>query len=287
MVERVAEETLTPVELDVGEKLTFVLHDGTIRQIVIRKAVAEAVRFDDDRVQSYRIACSLEIDGILVQLVRTIPSQENFRSPPTVMGLRIWLDAVADISSFLAEDHGPCLPSKQVRLALWDARARICPVLLHPWCPLPEGGLRIEDCYRGEDTWMGPYDGISAHGGLDINHPAGTPLWTPVPIDEHELFDRVDGGADNNRWRGLCHWPNGSTWILQSHHLIRLLVPEHQPISAGAHYAEGAGVLTGVTEHSHFVFGVRDGGDDIFLDPWLLFWQTYQDRQHTRQSGSP
>jgi hypothetical protein len=76
-------------------------------------------------------------------------------------------------------------------------------------------------------------------------------------------------------------WPDGAEWVLQSHHIISLLVPEHEPIPAGTHYAEAAGVWVGCHEHSHFVFRVRDYGDDIYLDPWILFWQMYQDRAHT------
>lgn len=236
-------------------------------------------------VLSYRVSCTLRIDGQVVQLVRTVPSQENFRPPPRVMGLRIWLDTVDEVFTFLDTSHGvtgdDCRPSRRIRLAIWDERSRICPTLLHPWCPLPEGGLRVEDCYRGEDTWLGPYDGASAHDGLDINHPAGTPLWTPIRIDEHEMFTRVDAGANNNRWRGLHHWPDGSTWVLQAHHVIRLLVPEAGGIPAGTHYAESGGVLPGVTEHSHFVFRVREEGEEYMLDPWLLFWQMYEDRRTT------
>ncbi|HIT74025.1 MAG TPA: hypothetical protein IAA98_00390 [Candidatus Avipropionibacterium avicola] len=160
-------------------------------------------------------------------------------------------------------------------------------MLLHPWCPLPDGGLRIAESYRGEDVWMGPYCGTEAHGGLDINHPAGTPLWTPFPIDSHEMFDRVGQDANNNRWRGVHTWPNGATWVLQSHHLIRLLVPEGEPIPAGTHYAESAGALPGVVEHSHFVFRVQDEDKLIALDPWLLFWQMYEDRRLTRADHSP
>jgi len=241
---------------------------------------------DREGVGLYRMSCKLEIDGTRLHLARSVPSQENFRDPPHACGLRVWLDAVDDIFTFLEESHGDCRPTKKCRLAVWDATGRVCPPLLHPWCPLPPRSLRVEDCYRGEDTWLGPYDGKEAHGGLDINHPAGTPLWTPLRIDEHELFDRVGvDGANNNRWRGLHHWGDGSTWVLQTHHLTRLLVPEGRPIDAGVHYAEAAGVWNGAHEHSHFVFRVRDRGAEVSLDPWVLFWQMYRDRRATRRGG--
>lgn len=201
------------------------------------------------------------------------------------MGLRVWLDATSEISDFLGE-HGSTksyFVKKACRLVIWDASARICPPLIHPWCPLPKGGLRVNDCYRGEDTWMGPYDGTECHGGLDINHPAGTPLWTPISIHEHELFHRVGvDSANNNRWRGWHHWPDGKSWFLQSHHIIRLLVSEDQPIEAGVHYAEAAGVLSGAHELSHFILGIRDGEASLMVDPWLIFWQMYRDRALTQ-----
>jgi hypothetical protein len=126
-----------------------------------------------------------------------------------------------------------------------------------PWCPLPEGGLRIEDCYRGEDCWMGAYNGASAHGGLDINHAPGTPLRAPIDIDDHYYFNSLAMGHSNNRWRGIHRWPDGSEWILQAHHMTELTVPEHRPIRKGEQFAWGAGVHSGVAHHSHFVFKVH------------------------------
>lgn len=282
-------ETLSAVELDAGDELCIHMLDGSTRTLKLLRADAAVVRRgplpykDGEGVIRYRIRCEMQLDGLPVQLVRQIPSQENFRDPPCVAGLRIWLDATEGIDAFLGY-HGTtrCFPSKACRLALWDASARICPPLLHPWCPLPQGSLRVDQCYRGEDTWLGPYDGTECHGGLDVNHPAGTPLWTPVRIDEHGLFDRVADGANNNRWRGLCHWPDGKTWVLQAHHLVRLLVDEAKPIDAGVRFAEAAGVLSGAHEHTHFVFGVREGDEQILVDPWLLFWQMYRDQRATR-----
>lgn len=290
MHEEHAKATLTAVELDIGDELTFVLKDGVTRSIRVHSAKAIVERrgmvwdeSSDNGVLRYRISCVLDIDGHHVELVRTIPSDQNFVAPNRLLGMRMWLDAVSGVSEFLTEDHGECFPARHVRLAVWDERSRICPILLHPWCPLPENGLQVSHCYRGEDTWMGPFRGRDAHGGLDINHPAGTPLWAPIPIDEHRLFDRIgEDGANNNRWRGLHTWPDGSAWVLQSHHLIRLLAPEEEPMPAGTLYAESAGVHPGAVEHSHFVFRVRNGGDEVMLDPWLLFWQMYEDRRITR-----
>jgi hypothetical protein len=284
IIERQAGATLTAVEMDPGDELVLHLEDGQVRRIVLTWAGAHVAHrgplgdIDVEGVISYQFGCNLEIDGVRVNLSRNVPSQENFRDPPRAMGLRIWLDAVDDIFTFLNENHGTCRPRRKCRLAFWDERRRICPELLHPWCPLPEGSLRVEQCYRGRDTWLGPYEGSECHGGLDVNHPAGTPIWAPLRFDEHGCYDRVSEGANNNRWRGVRHWPDGSTWTLQLAHLIRLLVPEGGPLEAGTHYAEGAGVRVGVHEHSHFVFRVAHGEEESYLDPWLLFWQMYQDR---------
>ena len=171
------------------------------------------------------------------------------------------------------------MPSPQARpVAVQDATLRICPEPLHPWLPLPDGGLRIEDCYRGEDCWLGAYDGASAHGGLDINHPRGTPLCAPLDIHDHFYFNSLAMGHNNNRWRGIHRWRDGTEWILQAHHMTELTVPEHEPIPKGRPFALGGGVLSGAVDHSHFVFKVHDNNGATPLDPWILFRQMYRDR---------
>ena len=60
--------------------------------------------------------------------------------------------------------------------------------------------------------------------------------------------------------------------------MSRLTVPEHTPLKAGTQYADGAGVCSGYHDHSHFVFEVRQDGREVLLDPWILFWQMYQDQ---------
>ncbi|MFW6061543.1 MAG: hypothetical protein ACOC93_01920 [Planctomycetota bacterium] len=293
IIEKTARQTLTAVEMDRGDELHFTLADGTVRRITVQRtwATLHETNLEDlgqpqPRGHSVvRMHCELHIDGTSVSFVRWVGSQESFYQPYELFGLRIWFDAVSDLFDILSETHGPCKPRKHIRLAIQDASLRTCPELLHPWCPLPEGGLRIEDCYEACDCWMGPYFGAEAHGGLDINHPAGTPIWTPLALDEQGLFNRVDAGDNNNRWRGIRRWPDGSTWILQVHHLIRLRVAEDSALPAGVHLADGAGVRNGSREHSHFVFKVLEPGaaegEERLLDPWILFWQMYQDRQAT------
>ena len=293
VIEKAARDTLTAVEMDAGDELRFRLADGSVRRIVLEKtwATVYETTLDDPKQPREgartvcRFACQLRIDGCAVQMVRWVGNQQSFYEPWELFGMRLWFDAAAELFDLLTENHGPCRPRKRARFAVQDAARRICPVLVHPWCPLPAGGLRIEDCYQGGDCWMGPYFGVEAHGGLDINHPAGTPIWTPIAIDDHEVYAHVDRGANNNRWRGVHRWADGSAWTLRVCHIIRLRVAEHEPIAAGTHLADGAGMLTGTHEHSHFVFGVREpeAGDDdeILLDPWILFWQMYRDREQT------
>jgi len=281
-----ATATLAPLELDCGESVTFVLADGTRRRIELRATGAEIVftTLREPRTEYhsartfYRFHCVLRVDGHDHRLEREVPTWRSFYQPWLIDGMRVWFDAVKDIFDFLTETHGACAPRKQARFAIQDAALRICPDPVHPWCPLRPDGLWINDCYNGEDCWLGPYYGAAAHGGLDINHRRGTPIWAPIDIDDHYNFDSLAAGHNNNRWRGHRRWADGAEWILQCHHHSALLVPEHTPIRAGAHYGSGAGVHSGSHDHSHFVFKVVREGRETLLDPWILFWQIYQDR---------
>lgn len=297
IIEQSARPTLTAVELDHDDELHFALVDGSVRRI---KLISTSTSVYESNLQSLaqpgpmakvvlRMHAKLEIDGTRVEINRWVGNQQSFYEPWELFGLRLWFDGALALFDHLKEVHGACRPRKAARFAVQDARLEIAPVLLHPWCPLPPGGLRIEDAYQGSDCWMGPYFGVEAHGGLDINHRAGTPIYAPFSIDEHELFDSLAKGANNNRWRGIKRWSDGSSWVLQVHHLLRLRVPEGAPIEAGTLVADGAGVWNGTHEHSHFAFAVIEPGgtfdDRILLDPWILFWQMYRDRARTIGRG--
>jgi hypothetical protein len=303
ILRREAKQTLSAVEMLNGDTLEFKRLDGCVVAIQIVDTQAEIVRTTlkthGEEVRGamtvYRFWADCRVDGKDIRLEREVGTQASFYEPWEIGGIRIWLDAVDDIFRFMRETHSPCrlqencshsLPGRrQVRLAVQDATARICPETVHPWCPLPKGCLRIEDCYRGEDCWMGAYDGASAHGGLDVNHPAGTPLYSPIDLDDQFLYHSTETGFNNNRWRGVRQWEDHSTWILTSCHMIQLTVDENTPIKGGMQYAEGAGISVGVAEHSHFGFAVLDHGEFIRLDPWILFWQMYQDQAANKTDG--
>lgn len=290
IVEKTARPTLTAVELDIDDELRFTLTDGRTRRIKVLGAGAHIYRSNltqpnrsGPAMVELRMSLRIQIDGHHIEMNRWVGDQKSFYQPWKLFGMHLWFDACSKLFDHLKEAHGACRPRKHVRLAVQDASRRICPVRLHPWCPLPPGGLRIEDAYEGSDCWLGPYEGTGAHAGLDINHPAGTPIWTPIAFDEHFLFGSLATGGKNNRWRGIRRWADGSSWIMQVQHVIRLLVPEHTPLDAGIHLADGAGVQPGLFEHSHFDFAVVEPGqteaDLIRLDPWIIFWQMYQDAQ--------
>lgn len=297
IITRNVRETLTAVELFHGDILNFTKCDGDIFSMEVLDTGAEIMqtnlelplREDPKGRSTLRFWADLNINGQPHRYEREIGTNKSFYEPLTINGVNLWLDAVDAVFDFLLETHGPCRPNAtasnprnlpprhHARFAIQDATLRICPELLHPWCPLPPGGITIDMCYTGEDCWMGAYFGASAHGGLDLNHPRGTPLFAPIDIDEQFLIDAVANGFNNNRWHGLRHWNDHSTWVLRSAHMVRLLVPEHTSVKAGTHYAEGAGVWVGKAEHSHFSFAILDHGNLIRLDPWILFWQMYRD----------
>ncbi len=281
-----AKDTLTAVEMNRGEIEEYELVSGDVVRIELVSTHARVLRTTLKQLKveehtartDYCFSCVLKINGQEHLLEREVSTPRSFYEPWEIQGVRIWLDAVQDIFEFLFENHGECRPRKHARFAYQDATLRICPEPLHPWCPLPPGGLRIEECFMGEDCWLGAFNGVEAHGGLDINHPKGTPLWAPLDIHDHFYFNSLAMGHNNNRWRGIHRWPNGAEWILQAHHMTALTVAERRPIRKGQQFALGAGVFSGGIDHSHFVFAIHDDGETILLDPWILFQQMYKDQ---------
>ncbi len=280
--------TITVIELDEGDEVKYKLQTGRIVHLKLIKSNTEIVfstinlpgqgRSTDASV--FKMKCIVNIDGQNFEMRRYVPVQESFYEPYYVNGLRIWFDALKSLDQFYNENHGNCLPKKQVRLTLHDATLPICPEEISNWCILPENYPDVKLCYRGEDTWLGTYFGTDLHGGLDINMPSNAPLWAPISFDYNYTFNSLKSGHNNNRWRALKHWENGDSWTIQTHHHNELIVPEFKEIKKGIKYAYTAGTLAGAIPHTHFVFRVKQPDfDEFFMDPWIIFWQILENNK--------
>lgn len=283
-----AKKTLTVVELNEGDEVKYELQSGRIVNLKLIKSQSEIVfstihlpgEGSSTDASVYKMKCLVNIDGQELYMIRYVPVQESFYEPYNVNGLRIWFDALSSLNEFYNENHGDCLPKKQVRLALHDATLPICPEEITNWCIVPNNYPDVKLCYRGEDTWLGTYFGTDLHGGLDIDMPSNSPLWAPVSFDYNYYFNTLKAGQNNNRWRALKHWDNGDSWIIQTHHHNELIVPEFQGISKGTKYAYTAGTLSGSHTHTHFVFKVKQPGfEEFHIDPWIIFWQILENKK--------
>ncbi|MHC4917326.1 MAG: hypothetical protein ACYTGB_17755 [Planctomycetota bacterium] len=175
--EREARETLTPLAMNRGDELrfrlgcgravSFVLEDCSAR--VLLTNCADTRKEQGDGGTMIEMTARVRVDGHPLLMRRYICAQESFYEPCVINGLRVWFDAVQDLFYFVEETHGPCRPELHARFAFQDAELSICPERPVPWTDLPEERLNIRDAYGGDDPWMGPYRGASAHGGLDVN----------------------------------------------------------------------------------------------------------------------
>jgi hypothetical protein len=296
MLLRASKPTLTPFGLHHGETLYFTLRSGRAWEMTLLDTSAEVIARDYASygntdighgvgdISAYAMTCTVRVNGHDYQMRREVGTQATFYEPWTIDGVHVWFDAAAcafaAAGGFMVEKDWRfnllCQPNHAARFAVHEADLPICPEPLHPWYPNETGALDIRQCYHGEDCWMGPYGGIAAHGGLDINMPAGTVLTAPISFDDHYFINSLASGFLNNRWRGVRRWPDGSEWWLQVAHVIELTVPERVPLAAGTPYASAAGVWVGDFEHSHFVFRIHEQGGDYMLDPWIVFWAIFR-----------
>ncbi|MGD8240230.1 MAG: PKD domain-containing protein, partial [Armatimonadota bacterium] len=320
-VELRAKDTLTPVEMDVGDVLQFRLRGGRVFTLALEDTHAAIVERVEPGGIVYRFTARVLVDGEQMVMERYACSQECFYEPYVINGVRIWLDIVRDVFDLIPiryprTGNRQCFPRKAARLALQDATLRVCPQETRSWIETEREFLDVGDCYNGDDCYLGPYLGQACHVGMDLNHARGSPLFAPIDFDTQAYFNSLAMGHNNNRWRGIRRWENGDIWALQTHHLIDLLVPENTPLAAGTKYATTAGVHVGSHEHTHFEFKIArprdppsagrrsdaaaplsiavpiDFDDEselaqaqpevLHLDPWIMFWQIFEDRNARR-----
>lgn len=280
-----AKETLQAARMNEGDTLRFKLKNGQTRSFVLEKASARIVERPTGGIV-YSFECRFLADGQPLTLRRYVCSQETFYEPWVINGVRLWLSSSASVFKLVPirypEDHDKF--DADAVVVVQDATLPICPESPRPWFPLDKAFIDVGTCYNGDDPFLGPYLGQACHVGLDINMRKGTPLFAPIRFDDQWIFS---GG---HRWRGIRKWPNGEEWILQSHHVEKLLIKENTPVMAGTHYAEAAGKGVGSHQHSHFEFHlgplsfdrVRSGGTEI--DPWIFFWQIFENDKASKKS---
>jgi PKD repeat protein len=279
--------------MNIGDTLTFKLKNGQIRSLILMETDAKVIITNHQELSQphkgggtlYHFTCKIKIDGHSMVMERYVGSQESLYEPYVINGMRIWFDGVSAIfdKGIVTEDHGKCKPEKDVRFAITDMTDRICPERVYSFYENRNNFIDITECYNGGyNCWLGAYMGYQAHGGMDIDMPPGTPNFTPIGFDNHYFFNSVLEGYKNNRWRGTREWENGDVWTIQNHHIINLLIPEYSAVKAGVYYAEAAGVNCDRVQHSHFVFRVKspDNANEILLDPWILFWQAFEDNKN-------
>jgi len=303
-LDRRVKDTLTPVELDEGDTLHLILDGGAAWEMTLKHTSAEVLErgrpstIDSGHFQNdilvYGMTAVVEVNGRQHVLNREVGSQGSFYEPWVIDGVRVWFDAAA--CAFIHPPrHGGlvyekdwahrqiCSPSRAARFAVQQADRAIAPEPIAIWFDRQKAVPDIKECYIGQDCWMGPYNGGAAHCGLDINMPKGTQLTAPITLDDQYMFNDRRAGSRCGRWRGTRRWnadgQDESDWVIQTHHLVDMLVPERRPIERGTRYALAAGTGVGLIEHTHFVFRIIEQGGDYMLDPWILFWAASEENR--------
>ena len=296
LLHRTIKPTITPIELNKNDSLLLTLASGEKWEMRLIAADAEVLErcnglqtdggHDGGDIAAYAFNATVAINGREIVMHREVASAKTFYEPWEVDGVRIWFDAAACAfrhhGGFMAEKDWRsgiiCCPTKQTRWAVQEVGLDICPEPLHDWYPNPSGKLDISQCYIGNDCWMGPYNGGAAHGGLDINMPAGTILTAPLDLDEQFLHNSLAAGNNNNRWTGVRKWSDNSIWVLRASHLVDMLVPQYAPLRRGTPYATTAGTRVGLREHTHFIWRIHEQGGSYLLDPWILMHEIWAQR---------
>ncbi|MCL1909798.1 MAG: hypothetical protein FWG05_02565 [Kiritimatiellaeota bacterium] len=291
-LKRTVKPTITPFCLDAGDSIDLTLSNGKVWTMKLLESTARVANranpeYNDGghvrgNIGVYEFDALAVINGRSRTFHREVGAQTSFYQPWNIDGVTIWFDASAaafrERKGFMVEkdwrDGFICCPTRLTRWAVQEEGAGICPEPLRECFPNPKRPLSINDCYMGEDCWMGPYNGAAAHCGLDINMRIGTPLFAPFSMDTQRLFNSLACGDRNNRWIGERRWQDGSIWQFQCHHIVETTLPANAPVRAGEQYATAAGVSYGETPHSHFMWRVCEHGGSNWLDPWILMSQT-------------
>jgi hypothetical protein len=280
---------LKAVEMNIGDTLFYTLKNGQQRSFTLLETSANPLfTFEnpDNRYQSgivYRMSCKIAVEGQELNLIRIVSAQQSYYEPWHINGVTFFFDAVKDMNAFIYDNHGStggsAYPKKDARFAFVEYEDDFANQKLRPWYPNSNNFLNIKEAYTGANSWLGGYLKTEAHNGLDVNIPNNTMLWAPIDFDDQYYFNSLEKGDNNNRWMGIKTWPNGDKWILRTHHMVQLLVPQHTPLLQGTWYGTVGGVHYGTYPHIHFYFIWEKDGISMALDPWMIFWKTFENNK--------
>ena len=300
IIERRSKETITPVELNHGEIFKYSRKDGNVLTVELISTSANILYTNRDKIPPkeptndrgneyrsrlmYEFKCKVKINGFPMTMHRYICSQESFYEPYTINGVRIWFTG----TQAMFEEHGgfittyradDAMPKKNARFVFQDMTKRICPGKIYPW--FKDGKDRNENfiykpnfidigrCYNGDDCHMGPYMGYDSHGGLDVDMAQKSLMYTPFDLDTQEGI----------RAKGSKTWPDGSEWLINTGHIIKKYVPDDTPVNGGEPYGLGAFRGCWRHPHAHFAFQIKESGILYDMDPWIIFWQLFEDNK--------
>ncbi|MGF1586325.1 MAG: PKD domain-containing protein [Bacteroidales bacterium] len=304
-----SKETITPVELNYGETVRYTRKGGSAVTIQLLSTSANILYTNRDKIPLeesgndrgnmyrarllYEITADVRVNGFPMTMRKYVGSQESLYEPYVINGVRIWFDAVSDLfeqdGGFLntardADGRGNLIsdddtPNKKARFVLHDMSSRICPGEIHAW--FKDGDQRDDNfiykdnfidigrSFNGDDVYLGAYLGGESHGALDVNMAMNSVMYAPFDLDTQEGI----------RAAGTKSWPDGSVWAINTGHIIEKYVPDNTPVKGGTPYGRGARRGCWWHPHAHFGFEILESGIRYDIDPWIIFWQHFEDNK--------
>ena len=297
---RKAKDTISPVELNHGDAVHFETVDGSVLELRLLSTSANILFTNRDKIPEdesgndrgnmyrarllYEFTAKILVNDQPMEMRRYVGSQESLYEPYVINGVRIWFDGVNDIF----EEHGGFLntarrqhgmPHKHARFVLQDMTLRVCPDEVHAY--FKDGDDRdpnyiyrdyfidVGRTFSGDNVFLGAYLGGESHGALDINMPMDSLIYVPIDLDSQ----------DGIRMNGIRQWADGSVWRLGIGHIMETFLPDHTPARAGTVFGRGARRATWWHPHSHFSLAVTENDRTYDIDPWILFWQHFEDEK--------
>ncbi len=309
-----AKQTITPVKLSHGEIVEYIRKDSGTLRIELLSTSANILYTNRDKIPNgepvggrgnqyrarllYEITADVLVNDLPMTMRKYVGSQESFYEPYVINGVRIWFDAVSDIfeqdGGFLstarnADGRGNLIvddkPNKNARFVFQDMTNRIAPGEIHAWFKdsayrdknfiYKENFIDIGRTFNGDDVYLGAYLGGESHGALDINMEMNSLMYAPFDLDEQEGI----------RAEGTKTWPDGSTWAINTGHVIEKYVPDNTPVKGGTPYGRGARRACWWHPHAHFGFEIIESGIRYDIDPWILLHTIFLDRSSVSWMG--